>query len=455
MSTWSYLITTERKGGSLQKKLLTDEFISKYPDFPDHMNELGTFVYYRTYSRWIESKKRRETWKETVRRAVEYNVGLAVKHLEKIGYTADYERHRKEAEVLFDSIFNLRQFPSGRTLWVGGADTGVAEKYPLSNFNCSFLNIASWDDLGDLFYLLLVGTGVGFKCTKEMAKGLAPIRVNTELLHSDYNPVPKNKRLEYTKLKTLENGYAKIYVGDSKEGWVESLRIYFDLLTRKKYEYIHTIKISYNSVRPKGERLNTFGGSASGYEPLREMFEGIDRVLKNQIDPHLDPPEQLGGGYAKVRPIHILDIGNLVGNNVVVGGVRRTAEIYLFDSDDYESMFAKYGINGLWSEQQFKQHEKIGRLMECLAISKPRWWDDVGKRNYGTDVNGKEPYNFGRPLHHRRMSNNSIAFEEKPSCGLLNLVFEMMQMEGEPGFVNLEEARRRRPNAEGLNPLVA
>jgi hypothetical protein len=138
-------------------QLLTDKFIEQYPDFPAHMNALGKFVYFRTYSRFLPEKGRRETWKETCRRAVEYNVGLGVKHIEKIGYAVDYAKFRKEAEDFFDSMFNLKQFLSGRSLWVGGADGGVAEKYPLANFNCSFVNIRSWDDLGDLFYLLLVG----------------------------------------------------------------------------------------------------------------------------------------------------------------------------------------------------------------------------------------------------------------------------------------------------------
>ncbi len=200
-------------------KLLTDEFIAKYPDFPEHMNQLGKFVYYRTYSRYITELKRRETWKETCRRAVEYNVGLAVRHLNKIGYKVDYDAMRKEAEDLFDSMFNLRQFLSGRTLWVGGADNGVADKYPLANFNCSFINIKSYDDLGDLFYLLLVGTGVGFKATKEFARNLPLIRNNVTLINAPYEPVPKSgERLERTKLVDLGNGYVKIYVGDSKEG---------------------------------------------------------------------------------------------------------------------------------------------------------------------------------------------------------------------------------------------
>ncbi len=419
---------------------LTDEFISAYPDFPAHMNPLGQFVYYRTYSRFLQDKGRRETWKETCRRAVDFNIKLAYEHMVKIGLNPDVSELTKEAEGLFDNMFNLRQFLSGRTLWVGGAENGVADKYPLANFNCSFLNIRSWEDLGDLFYMLLVGTGVGFKCTKEMAKGLAPIRTNVKLLSSEYNPLPKHQRLERSELNVLENGFAKIYVGDSKEGWVESLRLYLQILTQKEYEHIHTVKISYNSVRPKGERLKTFGGTASGHEPLREMFEGIDKVLKNQVDSYLAPIETDANGYGQVRPIHILDIGNLIGANVVVGGVRRTAEIFLFDADDYECMLAKYGINGFWTEQQLAHHKKVGEL---LGDRKPAWFDSIQKVGDGR---------FG--LDHRRMSNNSIAFTKKPSREFLHLVFTMMQLEGEPGFINLEEANRRRPNAEGLNPCA-
>lgn len=434
-------------------ELLTNDFIAKYPDFPAHMNALGKFVYYRTYSRFLPEKGRRETWKETCRRATEYNVGLAVKHLEKIGYEVDYEKHRAEAEEFYDSMFNLRQFLSGRTLWVGGADGGVAEKYPLSNFNCSFLNIRSWSDLGDLFYLLLVGTGVGFKCTKEFAQELSPIRTNVEVVHEPYIQRYPTTKIADTSLHILEDERkAVIHVGDSKEGWVDSLRRFFEVLTEPAYEHIQTIGIYYDYVRPKGFRLNTFGGTASGHEPLREMFEGIAKVLRNEIDPNLAPLETYrvpdndnamykDRGYKRVRPIHILDIGNLIGNNVVVGGVRRTAEIFLMDADDYESIFAKYGINGIWNVEQ---HEKVIEKVKALGVT------DIAQMLEELPVFNSN----ARPLHHRRMSNNSIAFTEKPSREMLDLVFEMMQAEGEPGFINLEEARRRRPNAEGLNPCV-
>jgi len=104
-------------------QLLTDDFISKYKHLDSPLQQLGNFVYYRTYSRWLPEEKRREYWWETVRRAVEYNCTIV-------------KTSRAEAEELFDNIFNLRQFLSGRTFWVGG--TPVAKHYPMANYNCSF-----------------------------------------------------------------------------------------------------------------------------------------------------------------------------------------------------------------------------------------------------------------------------------------------------------------------------
>ncbi|MFC8686046.1 ribonucleoside-triphosphate reductase, adenosylcobalamin-dependent [Brevibacillus porteri] len=422
---------------------ITNEYVDKVvAENPKPLTELGEFVYNRTYSRWLPDAQRREMWHETGKRAVNYNVGLAYDHLKEMGYTPNLKEIQDEAQQLFKNQYETKQFLSGRTLWVGGANEILNKKFVLGNFNCSFINISSWDDLGDLFYMLMVGTGVGFKCTKKMAKGLMKIRINTKLLHSEYKPVTVQQRLEQTQLTLFENGFAKIYVGDSKEGWVEALRTYLRLLTEPNYEQVHTIKVSYNSVRPKGERLKMFGGTASGHEPLREMFEGIDKVLKNQIDTTLDPIQSDEKGYGNVRPIHILDIGNLIGANVVVGGVRRTAEIFLLDADDHESMFAKYGINGIWTEEQLSQHNAVGKLLEKQGI-KPTWFDSINKIGDGR---------FG--LDHRRMSNNSIAFTKKPTKDFLNLVFTVMKLEGEPGFINLEEANRRRPNAEGLNPCA-
>lgn len=121
--------------------------------------------------------------------------------------------------------------------------------------------------------------------------------------------------------------------------------------------------------------------------------------------------------------------------------VRRTAEIFLFDADDYESMFAKYGINGIWDEE--KHRAVIEKVRENGLDNIADWLE--GMATFDPNV---------RPLHHRRMSNNSIAFETKPARELVDLIFTMMQAEGEPGLINIEEGKRRRPNAEGINPCA-
>lgn len=422
-------------------ELLTQEFLNTYDDAPEHMNEMAQFTFYRTYSRWLDDKQRRETFKEAIARAVDYNVSISIQQFKDNEFDVPMEQIRKEAEQLFDNIFNLRQGLSGRTHWVGGARTKVANKFPLSNFNCAFTEVNEWEDIAEIFYLLLVGTGVGISCSKDMAKNLPPIRRDYTLTHSEFKPVSIEERLEDTMLNLMDNGYAKIYVGDSKEGWVKALKIFIQIITDEYFKSVKHIKISYNSIRPKGERLKTFGGTASGYEPLKEMFAGIDKVFKDLLDETLEPMDACTKNEKDisryyVRPIHILDICNLIGNNVVVGGVRRTAEIFLCDDDDYETIFAKYGINGIWD---WVKHMEIGEEMYALGIL-PKWWTD------------KKEIEKRSTLTHRYMSNNSILFRETPSNEYLKVIFDLMKETGEPGFVNLAAAQKRRPNAKGVNP---
>ena len=151
--------------------LLSREFLSRYKHAPSPMGELGSFVYSRTYSRYIPALNRREFWWETVRRAVEYNCSLA-------------PTSREEAEKLYDNIFNLRQFLSGRTLWVGA--TPVSEAYPMANFNCAFEVIDDFHAFHDLFYLLMIGSGVGVRVLKEDAAKLPKIRTDTQIVHKAY-----------------------------------------------------------------------------------------------------------------------------------------------------------------------------------------------------------------------------------------------------------------------------
>ena len=151
------------------ESLLTNEFLSKYKHKPNPFpTELGEFVYYRTYSRWLPEEQRREYWWETVKRAVEYNCSLA-------------PTTREEAEKLYDNVYNLRNFLAGRTLWT--ASTESSRKYGMSNYNCSFIVIDSFRAYMDIFYLLMVGSGVGFRVLPEDVEKLPKIRTDVEIIH--------------------------------------------------------------------------------------------------------------------------------------------------------------------------------------------------------------------------------------------------------------------------------
>lgn len=371
-------------------QLLTDEFISKYKHQDSPMQQLGNFVYYRTYSRWLPEEKRREYWWETVRRAVEYNCAIV-------------KTSRAEAEELFDNIFNLRQFLSGRTFWVGG--TPVAKHYPMANYNCSFQIINSFDAYRDIFYLLMIGSGVGVRILKEDVAGLPKVRTDFEVVHKDYTPLPRSEREDNTSLEFFYNNTVKITIGDSKEGWVQSLDFFLKLIHTNEYRNIKTIIIDYDHVRPKGEKLKTFGGTASGHTSLKNMFHKIDRVIK-----------KLGmlmeAKIVKLRAIDCLDIANVIGENVVVGGVRRTAEIVLVDSDD----------------------------TECIEAKSNLYYMEDGK------------WVVNEEILHRQMSNNSIYYTEKPSREKIKWQLERMRYSGEPGWVNEVAGSKRRPNFNGVNP---
>jgi len=370
-------------------QLLSDDFISQYKHLPNPFpTQLGQFVYYRTYSRWLPLEKRREYWWETVRRAVEFNCNLV-------------KTTQQEAELLYDNVFHLRQFLAGRTFWIGG--TEVSLKYPMANFNCSFTILDNFNAFKDLFYLLMIGTGVGIRVLKTDVNKLPKVRTDVKIIHESYSPLSKEKREDLTSI-IFEKNTAQIVIGDSKEGWVESLDYYLSILYKKEYRAIKTIIFNYNYVRPRGEKLKTFGGTASGYESLRKMFTKIDKIVK--IDAYSE--------FKKLQPLDCMDMANIIGQNVVVGGVRRTSEVVLFDQDDQGILNAK---NNLYEQIE-------GKWVKNEAID------------------------------YREMSNNSIFYTAKPTREQLAWHIKQMRYSGEPGFMNAEAAAKRRPNFKGANPCM-
>ncbi|MFW6287683.1 MAG: ribonucleoside-triphosphate reductase, adenosylcobalamin-dependent [bacterium] len=385
---------TQRKEEEDARSLLSSDFLSKYKHKPNPFpTELGEFIYYRTYSRWLPEEQRREYWWETVKRAVEYNSSLA-------------PTTRDEAERLYDNVYNLKNFLAGRTLWT--ASTESSRKYGMSNYNCSFTVIDSFKAYQDIFYLLMIGSGVGFRVLPEDVRKLPKIRHDVEIIHKYYEPLPRNQRREYTDFD-FEDDVVTLNIGDSKEGWVQSLEYYFKFLVEHSYRPLKRIIFNYDSVRPKGEKLNTFGGTASGHQSLKRMFTKIDKLLKEKPERELDNLKRI-----KLKPIDAMDIANIIAENVVSGGVRRSSQICLFSADDQEIAKAKSNL--------YVQRE--GEWMINPEIS------------------------------HRQMSNNSIFYEKKPDREQLKWHIKQMRYSGEPGFINAVEAGRRRDNFNGVNPCA-
>lgn len=374
----------------------------QYLDNPDGtLSPLGAFIFYSKYSRWLDKENRRENWVECCKRSLEYNMNLAIEHLQKEGkpITEEFiQEHEKELADLFENQVNLKQFVSGRTLWTGG--TEASRLNPMSNFNCAFMIMNEWNKLAELIHLGMVGTGIGVRILKSDVEKIPPLKYhNVPIIHEDINPVEPQLRRDITKIEKIGNSI-RIIIGDSKEGWVASVSAFFESLLGVFGE-IDKISINYDSIRPAGEKLKRFGGRAGGAETIKGMYEKFDKIIKGELTEGY--PIMKDG---KPQPIHMLDLSNAVARNIVSGDVRSIAEIGLLDANDLDTINAKIGIH-----------------------DKPE-------------------------LYHRYMSNNSIFYETKPTREQLDWQFKSIEENGEPCFINAEVGRKRREDFEGVNPCV-
>ncbi len=250
-------------------------------------NPLSEFVYYRTYARWIEEENRRETWVETVDRYI----GFMKSKLGKKLKDSEYEEIR-------ESILKQEAMPSMRLLQFAGP---AAEKTNVCAYNCSFVAPSRFEDFGEIIYILMCGTGVGFSVESKNIQSLPQIKNQT------------GKKLP------------KFVVPDTKEGWADAL-----ILGMKTWFGGNDIEFDFSELRPAGARLKIMGGKSSGPKPLVDLLGFTrERILRRQ-GRHL-------------RNIDAHDIVCKIGECVVSGGVRRSALISLSDLDDQEMRDAKIG----------------------------------------------------------------------------------------------------------------
>ncbi len=311
----------------------------------------SNFIAYRTYSKWLDDLKRREAWDDAVQRYANYLKPRVPVELQNAFSYAISQIIAKEV------------MPSMRLLWSAGP---ACEENNFAAFNCAYVALNSPDKFGEMLYILMHGTGVGYSVERQYVGELPEVPLQ---FTKDSNPV---------------------VIADSKLGWKQA----YDYCISSLYGgYIPTF--DYSLIRPKGARLKTFGGRASGPQPLKQLLEFTIKIFTNAAG-------------RKLNSLEVHDLCCMIANCVVVGGVRRSACISFSNLSD-----------------QRMKHAKDGQF----------WLENP----------------------QRSMANNSIAYTEKPDCGMfmeewLNL---MRSGSGERGIINTQALAKKgqffnRKNVAGL-----
>ena len=307
--------------------------------------EYQSFIHLSRYSRWLPDEGRRETWIETVSRLSNF---MQI-HLKKnLGVEIDSDTWRK----IEDYIIGLSVMPSMRALMTAGT---ALERENIAGYNCSYIPIDNPKAFDEILYILMNGTGVGFSVERQ---------------YVDKLPTIPDREFEKTD--------DVVSVADSKEGWARGFK---DLIS-----YLYTCripKINVSKVRPAGERLKTFGGRASGPQPLVNLFDFVIEKFK-------------GARGRKLNTMECHDIACKTGEVVVVGGVRRSALISLSNLSDQRLRVAKSGA----------------------------WWDTNPER---------------------ALANNSVVYTEKPDAGIFMKEWLALyeSKSGERGIFNRVSAQEK------------
>ena len=275
------------------------------------MDQYQQFIHKSRYARWLPEEGRRETWEETVTRYVDF-------------FKDRKQLKGKDYDLLKEAIMHQDVMPSMRCMMTAGE---ALAKDNVAGFNCSYLHIDSPRSFDELMYVLMCGTGVGFSVERNFINKLPEV---AETFH---------------KTDTV------IVVSDSKIGWASAFRELIAMLYAGKIP-----QWDMSRIRPAGARLKTFGGRASGPEPLIDLFNFCVEIFQKAAG-------------RKLTSIECHDVVCKIADIVVVGGVRRSALISLSNLTDERMRSAKSG----------------------------QWWSDTPEM---------------------ALSNNSVCYTEKPDIGI-------------------------------------
>ena len=320
------------------------------------------FIHLSRYSRWLPEKSRRETWDETVARYFDF----FTEHLKE---TVDFNLTKSLRDELEQAVLGLRVMPSMRCMMTAGE---ALKRENIAGYNCSYVAVDRPQAFDEILYILMNGTGVGFSVERQYVNELPSI---ADEFHSTDTTIT---------------------VADSKMGWAKAFKELVGML------YIGQIpRWNLSKIRPSGAPLKTFGGRASGPEPLESLFNFAVTIFQNAAG-------------RKLTSLEAHDIVCKIAEVVVVGGVRRSALISLSNLSDDRMRHAKSG----------------------------QWWNENGQR---------------------ALANNSACYSEKPDIGIFMDEWKALydSKSGERGIFNRESAvwmasKNGRRNTEdyefGTNP---
>lgn len=400
---------------------LDESFINSYsgkkPKFG--YNGLGEFVFYRTYSR-LKDDGQKETFIEVLRRVVEGCYEIQRRHCRKIHIPWDYDKAQPSAQEMFQRMWAFKFLPPGRGLWCMGTNHMWRNGSAALN-NCAFVSTEDLTlDPAEPFCFLMdmsmLGVGTGFD-----TRGRDTVRVK------------RPDRMKST----------NYVIPDSREGWVESVRVLINSFTSQPH--LGQVTFDYSKVRPAGTPIKGFGGFASGPGVLRDLHEMLRAFFEPRIGQILNSRD-------------ITDIMNMIGVAVVAGNVRRTAEIAFGDVDDIAYASMKNPIWGLTEREAkafgavtdilYERDQNTTSILDFNEIKRETTHADV---EFNPDHLARSIETWNAMNQHRWASNNSV-------FGKVGMDYSgiaaQTAVNGEPGYVWLDNMRDYGRFVDGLHPGI-
>jgi len=316
---------------------LDPDFLEPYRNRPVPWGfaALSWVTYRRTYSR------EGEEWWQTCKRVIEGTFTVQRIHCAENGRRWDEERAHQLAETAYERMWCFKWLPPGRGLWIMGT-RHMYERGGAALNNCGF--VSTRDIAHDyaapflwMIHMSMLGVGVGFD-----TRGRGTVRIHKPARCDDVHTIQ-----------------------DSREGWAEALG---RLLAAYAGRGALPSRWDYSRIRPRNTPLKSFGGFASGPQPLREMLE----TLQNLHDSHVAKP---------VDARLIVDTMNIIGRCVVAGGIRRSAQIAFGDPDDTQFLDLKL------DQEKLSAHRWASNNSVLAQVGMD--YGDVARR---TAVNGEPGY---------------------------------------------------------------